>query len=68
MLKVLGAGVLLAGGVAAGTVAYAKTNPEFRKQVESNWPILVPIMPYLLNESTEANDSDQLTLGTRKPS
>ncbi|XP_072027149.1 MICOS complex subunit Mic60-like [Amphiura filiformis] len=68
VLKVLGAGVLLAGGLAAGTVAYAKTNPEFRKQVESNWPVLVPIMPYLLNETAESKDGDQLTLGTKQPS
>ena len=70
-LKVLGAGVLLAGGAAAGTIAYAKTNPEFRQQVESNFPVLLPVMPYLFNEtqdSAAAATALQPALGAKKSS
>ena len=68
LLKLVGGIVVLTGGLAAGTVAYARTNPEFRKQVESNWPILIPILPYIFNEAQESRSNEELPLGSKKPS
>ncbi|XP_038070737.1 MICOS complex subunit MIC60-like [Patiria miniata] len=49
-LKFLAGSVLVTGGTFVGAVAYGRANPEFRKQVESNWPILLGISPYLFKD------------------
>ncbi|XP_071792906.1 MICOS complex subunit Mic60-like isoform X2 [Asterias amurensis] len=52
-LKFLAGTVLVTGGTMVGAVAYARANPEFRKQVESNWPILIGFSPYLFNDDDD---------------
>lgn len=59
VLKVLGGGLLITAGAVGGSIAYAKANPEFRQQVESNWPILLPITSYIFDEM-KPTDTPQL--------
>lgn len=54
VVKVLGGGLVIAAGAVGGSIAYAKANPEFRQQVESNWPILLPITSYIFDEMKPA--------------
>ncbi|XP_070540808.1 MICOS complex subunit MIC60-like [Ptychodera flava] len=56
-LKFLGGVTVVTGGAIIGSVAYAKSNPEFRKQVESNWPFLVPILDQAIDNSKISEES-----------
>ncbi|XP_033119411.1 MICOS complex subunit MIC60-like [Anneissia japonica] len=59
LLKIIGGAVLVGGGAVTGTILYAKSNPEFRRQVESNWPFLNPLFDtfmYDLNEGKQNAD------------
>lgn len=59
-LKILGGGLVIAAGAVGGSIAYAKANPEFRQQVESNWPILVPLTSYIFNDEVQAEEPSSL--------
>ncbi|XP_041476698.1 MICOS complex subunit MIC60-like [Lytechinus variegatus] len=68
--KVIMGGLLVGVGATVGTLAYAKANPEFRKQVESNWPMLLDVFPYFFDEDASADTgkskADPMSLG-KKP-
>ena len=66
-MKFLAGSVLVAGGTFAGAVAYGRANPEFRRQVESNWPILLGISPYLFNDNN-VKEEELPALRSRRPS
>ncbi|XP_054765713.2 MICOS complex subunit Mic60-like [Lytechinus pictus] len=64
-------GLLVGVGATVGTLAYAKANPEFRKQVESNWPLLLDVFPYFFDEDaspaeTGKSKADTMSLGGGK--
>lgn len=63
-------GLLVGVGATVGTLAYAKANPEFRKQVEGNWPMLLDVFPYFLDEDaagdTKKSKADSMSLGGGK--
>ncbi|XP_030841188.1 MICOS complex subunit MIC60 [Strongylocentrotus purpuratus] len=68
--KVIMGGLLVGVGATVGTLAYAKANPEFRKQVEGNWPMLLDVFPYFLDEDaagdTKKSKADSMSLGGGK--
>ncbi|PIK35449.1 putative MICOS complex subunit MIC60 [Apostichopus japonicus] len=64
-LKILGGGLLIAAGAVGGSIAYAKANPEFRQQVESNWPVLVPLTSYIFkdDDNNDGKSDQKFSLG-----
>ncbi|XP_022091636.1 MICOS complex subunit Mic60-like [Acanthaster planci] len=66
-LKFLAGSILVTGGTMVGAVAYGRANPEFRRQVESNWPILLGISPYLFNDNN-INGEELPALKEKAPS
>ncbi|XP_071491565.1 MICOS complex subunit MIC60-like [Diadema antillarum] len=62
-MKVIMGGLLIAGGATAGTLAYAKANPDFRKQVESNWPILLDVFPYFFEDNSSGKQKTSISAG-----
>ncbi|XP_071946968.1 MICOS complex subunit Mic60-like isoform X2 [Antedon mediterranea] len=61
LVKIISGSVLIGCGAVTGTVLYAKSNPEFRRQVENNWPFLNPLFDsfmYDLNEGKKIKDEN----------